>query len=754
MGEIAGRVDALLAELTLEEKAGLTVGLNQWQTRPVERLGVPAIWMADGPTGLRKSPDPTQSGIGTSIPATCFPTESALAASWDVALVEEVARAIARESQAHDVQVLLGPGVNLKRSPLAGRNFEYFSEDPVLSGELAAAFIRGLQEEGVGACLKHFVANEHETGRMYADSVVDERTLREVYLRPFEIALRKASPWSLMAAYNRLNGIYCCEHPGLLHAIAKEEWGYDGIVISDWMAVNDRVAALAAGLHLQMPVAPTVDALVMAVRAGTLPEARLDAVVRELLTFILRADAARRPGTTTDLDAHHALARRAAGESIVLLRNEGALLPLALEELTLVALLGAFAGEPRYQGAGSSEVVPTRVETAHDEFVAAAGAGTQVTYAAGYTLATDEPDDELLRAAQATAAAADVAVVFVGLPGAYETEGIDRRHIDLPAAHDALVEAVLAVQPRTVVVLTNGSAVAMPWAERVPAIVEGWLGGQAGGSAVVDVLLGRVNPSGKLAETFPMRLEDTPAYGAFPGDGTGETFFSERLLTGYRWYDARDIAPRFPFGHGLSYTTFAYSDLTAVVDRATVTVTLRVGNTGTRAGSEVVQLYVRERVPHLQRPDRELRAFAKVTLEPGADSAVRFTLEERDFAVWDPRAGATGAWRTLPGAFDILIGSSSRDIRLQTMVTLVDTTPVPLRLDPLTPLAEWLQHPAARAALEPAVTALVARFGNAHAELSPMMQAVLNELPIGRLVMLGLLQEAELEALVAAGHRG
>jgi beta-glucosidase len=747
MSDIERRIDALLVEMTLEEKAALTVGQDQWQTRPIERLGLPSIWMADGPTGLRKSPDPTQSGIGTSVPATCFPTESALAASWDVELVEEVARAIARESQTQGVQVLLGPGVNLKRSPLAGRNFEYFSEDPVLSGELAAAYIRGLQVEGVGACLKHFVANEHETGRMYADSVVDERTLHEVYLRPFEIAIRKANPWSLMGAYNRLNGVYCCENRSLLHDIAKRQWGYDGVIISDWMAVNDRVAALDVGLHLQMPLAPTVDRVVAALRDGSLSETRLDEVLRDLLTFTLRADEARRPGATADLQAHHELARRTAAECIVLLKNEDALLPLDSDRLDEIALIGAFAQSPRFQGAGSSEVVPTHVESAHEALISLVRDNTRITCASGYSLETDAPDEALVREAQVAARNAQVAFIFVGLPGSYETEGIDRRHLDLPAAHNALVEAVLQVQPRTVVVLTNGAAVAMPWAARVPAIVEGWLAGQAGGAALVDVLLGRVNPSGKLAETFPVRLEDTPAFGAFPGDGTGETFFTERLLTGYRWYDARHIAPLFPFGHGLSYTTFEYRDLATAVAGASVSVTLRVRNIGTRAGKEVVQLYVRERSPQLQRPERELRAFTKLALDAGEETQVRFALEERDFATWDPRA--VGGWRASPGEFEILVGASSRDIRLRATVRLEQTTPVPLRLGPLTPLASWLEHPAAHGTLAPAVAALAARFGSDGSELSPMMQAVIDELPLSRLVMLGLLSDDDLEGLLA-----
>jgi len=760
-------VEALLAQMTLVEKAALTVGRDVWTTEPIERLGIPSVWLSDGPTGLRKARGAMEIGLGTSVPATCFPTEAALGASWDVDLARAVAGAIATEAQAEGVQVLLGPGVNLKRSPLCGRNFEYFSEDPVLSGEMAAAFITGLQERGVGASLKHLVANESETDRMISDSMVDERALRELYLRPFEIAIAKADPWTLMAAYNRLNGTYCAENTRLLRDIVEKEWGYRGIVVSDWFAVNDRVAGIAAGLHLQMPAAPTAPAIVAAVQEGRLAEDRLDVIVRPLLAFILKADAARRPDTSADLDAHHNLARRAAGESIVLLKNEGALLPLEGDMLAEVALIGAFATEPRYQGAGSSQVVPARpVETIHGELVRLIGAAGKVTYAPGYKLGADDATDAtLLEEAQAAARWAAVAVVVVGLPGSYEEEGADRRHIDLPPGHNALVEAVLEAQPRTIVVLLNGSAVALPWAERTPAIVEGWLGGQAGGGAIADVLLGRVNPSGKLAETFPARLEDTPAYLSFPDDGTGRVPFTEGLYTGYRWYDARRIDPLFPFGHGLSYTSFTYSDLT--VDRlgdagaGEVTVSLKVKNTGARAGREVAQLYVREQRPRLPRPDKELKAFAKVALGPGEETLVSFRLCQRDFAVYDPRAGA---WTTAGGVFDLLVGASSRDIRLRESVTLEASHAEPARLGRLSPLRDWLAQPAARARLRPVIAAMQRQFFGAAAELpaegataeppiegdesADVTESFVADMPIAKLVMFGALSEQDLARLI------
>jgi beta-glucosidase len=724
----------VLDQLTLEEKAALTVGRDAWTTVPVERLGIPSVWLSDGPTGLRKLRASDDMSLENTVPATCFPTESALAASWDLALVEDVAGAIAEECRAEGVGVLLGPGINLKRSPLGGRNFEYFSEDPVLSGRMAAAFVRGLQGRGVGACLKHLVANEHETGRMYVDSIVDERTLREVYLRPFEIAVREADPWTLMASYNRLNGEYCVESRRLLREILVEEWGFSGIVMSDWLAVNDRVASVDAGLHLQMPGSPTAAAVVAAVREGRLDEARLDEVVRALLVFVERAAPAAEPAPPADLDAHHRLARRAAAAGIVLLKNEGGLLPLGADAEG-VALIGAFAREPRYQGAGSSQVKPTRVETLHDELPHGA-------YARGYS-EEGERDDALLREAQAAARGARVAIVCVGLPPSHETEGVDREHIDLPAQHDALVEAVLEVQPNTVVVLTNGSAVAMPWAARVPAIVEGWLGGQGGGGAVADVLLGRVNPAGRLAETFPVALADTPSYLDFPGDGDGRSHFTDRLFTGYRSYDARGIEPLFPFGHGLSYTSFEYSGLR--VDGLRVSLT--VANTGDRAGAEVVQLYVRERAPRLRRPDKELRAFAKPQLEPGERREVTFTLEPRDLATYDTRVAA---WRTDSGEFDILVGASSRDIRLQATVTLELPDPPRVPLDRLTPLGQWRAIPATRERVDQAMASVPLL---ASALESPMIETFVADMPIVKLVMLGALEDDELDELIATVNR-
>ena len=647
--------------MTLEEKAALTSGADLWSTKPIERLRIPSIFMTDGPHGVRKA---NGANFADSVPATCFPTAPLLASTWSVELVQEVGRALGVECQANDVQILLGPGVNMKRSPLGGRNFEYFSEDPIHTGRMAVAFIRGVQSEGVGTSLKHFAANNQEFERMVNDSIVDERSLREIYLPAFEIAVREAQPWTVMCAYNKVNGTHASENASLLDGILKREWGFVGSVVSDWGAVCDRLAGIRTGLHLEMPssLGVTDRQIVVAVQSGALDQSRLDEVVTQLLATILRAHAARRPGTTFDPDKHHALARRVAGEGIVLLKNEN-LLPLDFEKTQRIAIIGTFARAPRYQGAGSSQVRPTRIDNAFEELKALAGSEVELSFAPGYA-ADGSTCTEMLEEAKRIAAAADVAIVFAGLPDSYESEGFDRSSIDLPAGHNRLIEAVSATQAQTAVVLMNGSAVAMPWANRVPAIVEGWLGGQAGGGAIADVLTGRVNPSGKLSETFPHRLEDTPAYLDFPKLDR-ESHYREGVFVGYRYYDTRKVEPLYPFGHGLSYTIFSYTSLsateTSIDESAGARIWVGVKNTGTRAGQEVVQLYVRERSPRVRRPGKELRAFAKVELAPGEEKTVELELGRRDFAFWDVR---TRDWAVQSGEFDVLVGGSSRDLPL------------------------------------------------------------------------------------------
>ncbi|MBO9539032.1 glycoside hydrolase family 3 C-terminal domain-containing protein [bacterium] len=655
--------------MTLEEKAAFCSGQDFWTTRAIARLQLPSIWLSDGPHGLRKAGGGM---MGQAQPATCFPTASALASSWDVELLERCGRAIACEAQASGVHVVLGPGVNMKRSPLGGRNFEYFSEDPRLSGKMAAAQITGMQAEGVGACLKHFAANNQETERFTSSSDPDPRTLHEVYLAAFETAVKEARPWSLMAAYNKLYGTYATESALLLRRILKDQWGYGGVVVSDWGAVDDPVAALRAGMHLEMPGTDNdhMERLIAAVRDGSLEESTLDAMVGELLRAILAVHATHRPEASFDADAHHALAHELAAASMVLLKNDQGLLPLAAASASKVAVIGGFAKHPRYQGSGSSQVNPTRLSNAFEPLALALG--DRLAYAEGY-LSDGETTDALVSEAVAVAAGADVAIVFAGVPEVCESEGFDRTHLFLPAGHDRVIAAVAQAQPRTVVVLMNGSAVAMPWAEKVGAILEAWLGGQASGEAIADILTGRINPSGKLSETFPRRIEDTPAYPYFPArDGVAR--YGEGLLIGYRHYDTRCVAPLFPFGHGLSYTRFAYGAPTlsaeAIKDTDTLQVSVPVANVGARAGQEVVQLYVRNRTGAAVFPDKELRHFAKVALEAGETKTVTFALTFRDFAYFEP---SIEDWLVASGDYDVLVGASSQDVRDARTVTVEAT---------------------------------------------------------------------------------
>ena len=668
-------ISRLLSQMTLKEKVMLTSGRDAWSTQPIDRLDVPYIWMADGPHGLRRAPSTDTWGYGDQLPATCFPTASALSATWDVALLREVGQALGNEARALGVNVLLGPGVNIKRSPLGGRNFEYFSEDPYLSGKLGAAYIEGVQAQGVGTSLKHFVANNVETERMWANSDVDDRTLNEIYMTPFEIAVREAQPWSVMACYNRVQGVYGTQSPDILTRKLKQEWGFEGIVISDWDAVIDRVEGVRAGMHLEMPGKPghlTNKMVLEAVRNGELDEAQLDRVVQDILRVVLRAHDIADASKDQKLDQHHALARRVASEAITLLKNDDTVLPLVPDRYRKIAVIGEFAVNPRYQGNGSSEVKPSRLDNFMDVAGQEFGEEFEIQYARGYNL-DDDADLTMIEAAARMAADSDIAIVLAGLPLHYESEGIDRLHIDLPPAHNRLIEAVAEAQPTTAVVLTNGSAVAMPWVDRVPAIVEAWLGGQAGAGAVADVVFGKVNPSGKLAETFPVRLEDTPAFLNFPAED-GEVLYGERVFVGYRYYDKRKILPLFPFGHGLSYTDFTYSDLKVSSERFTdkdsLTVNVTITNSGDVAGKEVVQLYVRDEEASVRRPEKELRGFRKIELAPGESQQVEFVLAERDFSFYSTRHGR---WIAESGDFRLLLGASSRDIRLQQPVTFQST---------------------------------------------------------------------------------
>jgi beta-glucosidase len=695
-------IPSLLAQLTLAEKASLCMGSDFWHTTAVPRLGIPEIMVSDGPHGLRKQPvRGDHVGISGSVSATCFPTASALGSSWDPALVRRVGEALGAEARAQDVAVVLGPGINIKRSPLCGRNFEYLAEDPLLAGALGAAMIEGVQSQGVGTSLKHYAVNNQETDRLRVSADVDERTLREIYLAGFERAVTQARPWTVMCSYNKINGVYASEHTWLLTEVLRDEWGFDGLVVSDWGAVHDRVAALAAGLDLEMPPNHGVSdaAVVDAVRAGRLDGPVLDEAVTRVLRLVERATERTDAATPLDVDGHHALARAAAAECAVLLRNDRDILPLRPSAGDTIAVIGEFARTPRFQGAGSSQVNPTRVDVPLEEIRAAVPDGVEVSFAAGFGIDATDRDEELAAEAVALAGRAGTVVAFLGLPAAAESEGFDRTHMDLPAGQTALVARLAEVNANLVVVLANGSAIRLSgWEQNAAAVLECWLSGQAAGGAVADVLLGVANPSGRLAETLPLRLRDNPAYLNFPGEA-GHVRYGEGVFVGYRGYDALDLPVSYPFGHGLSYTSFAYTDLSADAGDAAVTVSCTVANTGRRRGKEVVQLYVGDPEASVARPVRELKAFTKVDLEPGAATTVTFTLTGRDLSYWSP---AVRDWVVEGGEFVLAVGASSRDLRLTTTVEIT-APPVPVALDGMSTLQEWLADPVGGPRLRAAV---------------------------------------------------
>lgn len=729
------------SDLTLEEKASLTSGADFWTTKAIDRVGLPAIMMTDGPHGLRKQAGGTDHlGLASSVPATCFPPAVGIGSSFDPEIIERVGAAIGIEAAIEDVAIVLGPGINIKRSPLCGRNFEYFSEDPIVSGVLGSASVRGVQSQGVGTSLKHFAANNQEFDRMRASSDVDPRPLHEIYLRGFERVVTDAQPWTVMCSYNRINGVYASEDPWLLTQVLRDDWGFDGLVVSDWGAVNDRVAGVAAGLDLEMPSSGgrTDAQLVAAVRAGDLAESVLDTAAARAIDLVRKA--AERPAVSGPLDvaAHHALAREAAGRSIVLLKNDGDVLPLSSEQK--VAVIGAFATEPRFQGAGSSLINPTRVDKALDELRAVGG--DNVSYAAGFAVeggavaASGRSHDELRTEAVAVASAADVVVVMLGLPAAEESEGFDRDHIDLPADQLALLDAVIEANPRTVVVLSNGGVVALPFADRVPALVESWLLGQAGGGAVADVLYGAVNPSGKLTETVPVRLEDNPSFGNFPGE-FGHVRYGEGVLVGYRWYDAKGLDVTFPFGHGLSYTTFTYGEASvSVSDDGDVVVRVDITNDGARDGREVVQVYVAPVSSAVQRAPRELKAFSSVQLAAGETRTVDLVVRREDLAYWDVRVDR---WIVEPGEYRIDVAASSRDIRSTATVEVAgDVVSLPLTMN--SSIGDVMAHPVAGPIVMGALGGFMGELNGADSSASSMMpndeamEKMMASFPIGRLI--------------------
>lgn len=725
------QVDAALAALTLEEKAALLSGADFWHTAAIERVGVPGIMVTDGPYGLRKQPtDGSDSlGIGGSTPATCFPPPVALGSSFDPELGERVGAAIGEEAKQEQVAVVLGPGINIKRSPLCGRNFEYYSEDPYVAGVFGAAWVRGIQSQGIGSSLKHFAVNSQETRRMTVSADVDARPLHEIYLRGFRTVVRAASPWTVMCSYNRINGVYASENRHLLTEILRDEWGYDGLVVSDWGAVLDRARAVSAGLDLEMPSSGSFGpaAIISAVRDGSVDEAVVDASVRRVLRLVFTAAAEADPAARYDVDAHHRLAREAATRGAVLLKNEGGLLPLDPATAS-IAVIGEFARTPRFQGAGSSQIVPTQLDTALDAIrETAAGA---VTFAPGFTL-DDEPNEALAAEAVAAAAGAEVAVVFLGLPSSYESEGYDREHIDLPETQVDVLRQVVAANPRTVVVLSNGSVVRVaPWIAAVPAVLEGWLLGQAGGSATADLLFGAVNPSGRLTETLPVRLEDNPSYLNFPGDGD-RVLYGEGIFVGYRWYDAKNIEVSFPFGHGLSYTQFSYGALEVSANPDGLSVAFDVTNVGERAGREIAQVYVSAAFSRVARPVRELKGFSAVDLEPGQSKRVTVSISRDDLAYYDDRVSA---WLVEEGEYRVEVGASSRDLRLHQAVEVAGDAYVP----PLTinsTVDEWLTHPVGGPLLQAKFAQFASQLGNGESQDGNFLLKMLGGMRLGQLPM-------------------
>ncbi|MCX7657926.1 MAG: glycoside hydrolase family 3 C-terminal domain-containing protein [Oscillospiraceae bacterium] len=728
-------VKELVSQMTLEEKAGMCSGADFWHLKGVERLGIPSVMVTDGPHGLRKQDQSGDHlGINDSVKAVCFPTASALACSFDRELLFELGKALGEECQAEDVSVILGPGANIKRSPLCGRNFEYFSEDPYLSSEMAASHISGVQSQNVGTSLKHFAANNQEHRRMTSSSEVDERTLREIYLASFEGAVKKGRPWTVMCSYNRINGVYASENHKLLTEILRDEWGFDGYVVSDWGAVNDRVEGLKAGLDLEMPSSGGVnDALIIkAVKEGKLDEKVLDRAVERILTIIFRYVENKKNINSYDKKAHHELARKISSECMVLLKNDGI---LPLKKKSKIAFIGKFAASPRYQGGGSSHINSFMVSNALE----VASGIAEISYAKGYETAEDTIDENLIKEAVNIAKDAEVAVVFAGLPDKFESEGYDREHMSMPNCQNKLIDEICKVQPNTVVVLHNGSPVEMPWIDKVKAVLEVYLGGQAVGEATVDVLFGDKNPCGKLAESFPKRLEDNPSYLFFKGE-KDRVEYREGVFVGYRYYDKKNIDVLFPFGHGLSYTTFEYSDLKLdrkeMLDTETLSVSVKIKNTGKVAGKEIVQLYVKNAKSIAIRPEKELKGFKKIELAPGEEKNVSFVLEKRAFAYYNTEISD---WYVPTGTYQILIGKSSRDIILSKDVLVKSTSKIPVKLSLTSTVGDAMEIPEAKPFIKQLLSKNVLMGSDSDKDAlgegtAEMMERMMIEMPLRALV--------------------
>lgn len=693
-------VKKLVNELTLEEKASLCSGADFWHTKAIDRLNIPAAMVSDGPHGIRKQENlADHMGVAESIKAIGFPTASAMACSFDRDLLHKVGDALGEECVAEDLAVLLGPGINMKRSPICGRNFEYYSEDPVVAGELGAAFVNGVQEHGVGTSLKHFAANNQEWRRMSISAKIDERTLREIYLAAFETVVKKAQPWTIMCSYNRINGVYSCENDWLLNKVLRDEWGFEGLVMTDWGAMDERVPSLKAGLDLEMPDChgETDKLIVKAVQSGELEESVLDTAVERILTMVDKYLTARKdidPASMVhplpssiergyDVAAHHALARTTAEQSAVLLKNED-ILPLQKDKK--IAFIGEFAKVPRIQGGGSSHINNTSIESALD------AAGDSVSYAQGFHIDEETTDETLLQEAITLAKESDVAVIFAGLPDSFESEGFDRTHLNMPANQNELIARISEVQPNVVVVLHSGSPIAMPWLDKVAGVLQMYLAGQASGGAAVNLLFGDATPCGKLAETFPLHLEDNPSYLNFPGNRE-KVCYQEGVFIGYRYYDKKKMDVLFPFGYGLSYTDFTYSnmkvtvngknaaDVDVIKETDEIVVSADITNTGNCDGAEIVQLYIKNPVVYEIRPEKELRDFAKVFLKAGETKTVTFTLNARAFSYYETRIHD---WYAESGDYEILLASSSRDIRLQDTVSITGSKKIPFVADYIT----------------------------------------------------------------------
>lgn len=748
---IAPTPDDLVTPLSVEQRARLGSGRDFWSTEPIG--DIPSITVSDGPHGLRcQNPDHAGDalGIGPSIPATCFPPAVGLGQSWDPELAARVGAAIGREAGAAGVHIVLGPGINIKRDPRCGRNFEYYSEDPRLTAALATGWVRGLQEQGVGASLKHFAANNTEHERMTSSSDVDPRPLREIYLHAFGHVVREAAPWTVMCSYNKINGVYAAQNHWLLTEVLREEWDFTGVVVSDWGAVDDRVAAVAAGLDLAMPGADEAGdrRVAAAVADGSLAPEVLEASARRIAALAIRAAGSADPATGWDADEHHALARTVASRCAVLLKNDHDVLPLSPGGH--IAVLGEFATEPRYQGGGSSHVNATRVDIALDEIRAHAGSAA-VTYARGFDTGSESAPADLRAEAVEAAARADVAVLFLGLAATQESEGFDRDHIELPADQLELLHAVRAVQDRVVVVLSHGGVLRLaPAVGAADAILDAALLGQAAGGAVADLLFGIAAPTGRLTETIPLRLADVPAYDNFPGE-QGHVRYGEGIFVGYRWYDRRELEVSFPFGHGLTYTTFAYAEPHAVSDADGVTVTVRVTNTGARAGREVVQVYTSPVTSSMPRPPRELGGFATVELDPGAADEVTVRIPRREFARWHEPAGR---WIVEGGDYILFIGRSSRDLPVRVTVR-VDGDEVRVPLTRESAFAEVMANPVARQELGAKLGPLIGEPGSsAGTDLGVDMARMIGSIPIGRIALNlgGLMTAEELDDLLARAN--